>query len=192
MTRPHDRELILSRLWRRVAGTGLERFELVRDAHGWSLSGTILALEDGESFEAVYQIWCDAGWRTIHADIGVRSSPGARALNLTVSDGRWYENGVEREAVRGCVDVDLSWTPSTNALPIRRLGLGLGARSGTVVAAWVRFPELVIEPLPQEYQRLAARRYEYSSRGGTFRAALDVDDEGVVVDYEGLWQRVTE
>jgi uncharacterized protein len=192
MTQPRNRELVLSRLWQRLADTGLERFELVRDAGAWSLAGTILAFEGRDSYEAVYEIWCDAEWRTVRADIGVRSSQGARALNLTVSDGRWYENGVEKEAVRGCVDVDLSWTPSTNTLPIRRLGLGIGARSGTVVAAWVRFPELALEPLSQEYRRLRERRYEYSSRGGAFRATLDVDDEGVVVDYEGIWQRVTE
>lgn len=192
MTQAPNRDLILSRLWRRLAGTGLERFELRRDGDGWRLAGTILALERQESYEVVYDIWCDAAWRTVRADVGVRSSLGARALSLTVSEGGWYENGVEREAVRGCVDVDLSWTPSTNTLPIRRLRLGMGAPSGPVVAAWVRFPELAVEPLQQEYRRLAERRYEYSSSGGAFRAALDVDDEGVVVDYEGIWQQVRE
>jgi hypothetical protein len=192
MIQPRHRELVMSGLWQRLDGTSLERFELARDAEAWSIAGTILTFEGRESYEAVYEIWCDAAWRTVRADIGVRSSQGVRALNLTVGAGRWYGNGVEKEAVRGCVDVDLSWTPATNTLPIRRLSLGIGARSGTVVAAWVRFPELALEPMPQEYQRLSERRFQFSSDGGAFRAALDVDDEGVIVAYEGLWQRVTE
>lgn len=57
-------------------------------------------------------------------------------------------------AIQGCVDIDLGWTPSTNTLPIRRLQLGVGTSSGPITAAWVRFPELKLEPLPQEYRNL--------------------------------------
>lgn len=54
-------------------------------------------------------------------------------------------------------------------------------------AAWVRFPELSIEPLEQRYTRLAPHRYLYESAGGTFRRELTVDDNGFAVDYSGLW-----
>jgi uncharacterized protein len=59
-----------------------------------------------------------------------------------------------------------------------------------VTAAWVRFPELTIEPLPQRYIRLADRRYHYESAGGAFIAEIEVDDLGIVTTYEGGWQRV--
>jgi hypothetical protein len=190
MTLARDRDVVVSRLWQQIEGTGLERFELCREAGGWALCGTILALEDGEAIEAAYQIVCDAAWRTERADISVRSDAGVRAVHLTTADGRWFENGAEKEAVRGCVDIDLSWTPSTNTLPIRRLNLALGARSGPVTAAWIRFPALAIEPLPQEYHHIAERRYQFTSHGGAFTAALDVDEEGVILNYEGAWRQV--
>lgn len=44
--------------------------------------------------------------------------------------------------------------------------------------------------LLQEYERLAERRYRYTSAGGAFTVALEVDDEGLVLDYEGVWERV--
>ena len=37
------------------------------------------------------------------------------------------------------------------------------------MAAWVRFPDLTLQPLPQEYIRLADRQYRYSSRSGAFK-----------------------
>jgi len=92
--------------------------------------------------------------------------------------------------IKGTVDIDLGWSPSTNTLPIRRLNLEVGQASGEVIAAWVRFPELALQPLPQEYTRLAERQYRYSSRGGAFVANLVVDDHDLVLDYEGFWQRV--
>jgi uncharacterized protein len=169
---------------------GLERFELCREADGWALRGTILALEEEGSAQASYDVVCDAAWRTIRADISVRSARVSRALHLRVDEGRWFQNGTEMTAVRGCIDIDLSWTPSTNTLPIRRLNLAVGAGSGPLTAAWVRFPQLTVEPLPQEYQRIGEQRFEYSSRGGAFTAVLGVDGEGVVLDYGGVWRQI--
>ena len=177
-------------LWQRVQGTGLERFELLQDADGWILQGTILVLEKQGPAQADYEIHCDAAWRTRRTDISLRDTDGERTLRLAVEDGRWYADGNEQEAVRGCIDIDLGWSPSTNTLPIRRLELGVGEKSGTITAAWVRFPELTVEPLPQEYERLAKRRYRYSSRGGAFTAVLEIDEDGLVIDYEGIWRRV--
>ncbi len=55
--------------------------------------------------------------------------------------------------------------------------------------AWVRFPELTVELLPQSYERLDERVYRYTSRDGGFRADLTVDEEQLVIDYEGVWKR---
>jgi hypothetical protein len=92
-------------------------------------------------------------------------------------------------ALHGLVDVDLGFSPVTNTLPIRRLEPAIG-EVVAVTAAWVRFPELTIEPLPQRYVRLAERRYRYESAGGAFVAEIEVDDLGLVTTYEGGWRRI--
>lgn len=96
---------------------------------------------------------------------------------------------VEVPAVAGCLDVDLAFTPATNILPLRRLGLAVGD-SREMTAAWVRFPDLSVEPLAQRYTRLDERRVRYESRGGAFTAELEVDELGLVVRYPPLWERV--
>ena len=63
--------------------------------------------------------------------------------------------------------------------------------SREVIAAWVGFPELSVEALPQRYTRLARGRFAYESGGGDFRAELEVDDAGLVVSYPPFWRRVT-
>jgi hypothetical protein len=96
---------------------------------------------------------------------------------------------VDVEALHGLIDVDLGITPATNTLPIRRLDPAIG-ETVAVTAAWVRFPELTIEPLPQSYTRLAETRYRYASAGGAFVAEIEVDDLGLVKTYEGGWRRI--
>ena len=182
-------KIVASGFWRWLVGTGLERFELMHAGEEWVLQGTILAMPSSAA-EARYEIICDAQFRTQRVQIVLRDFGGERRLELSAENGRWYANGQEAASVRGAIDVDLGWSPSTNTLPICRLGLEVGQSSGEFTAAWVRFPELVLEPLPQEYRRLGEREYLYVSRGGAFQARLLVDDYGLVIDYEGFWQRV--
>ena len=59
-----------------------------------------------------------------------------------------------------------------------------------MTAVWVRFPELTIESLPQRHTRLDERRYRYESAGGAFVAAIEVDELGLVTEYEGGWRRL--
>jgi len=101
----------------------------------------------------------------------------------------WWVEGEEDARLRGCTDVDLEISPSTNTIPIRRLNLAVGQASA-VTAAWVRFPALTVEPLTQRYTRTGANRYHYAS--GAFATEIEVDDVGLVTGYEGGWVREAE
>jgi uncharacterized protein len=48
---------------------------------------------------------------------------------------------------------------------------------------------LTVEPFPQRYTRLAERVYLYESLTSDFKAQLTVDDLGLVVEYQGVWER---
>ena len=180
--------LVGAYVWQLLNGVGCEKVELLKDIDHWILRGTIVRIGESGPAEVRYEIVCDSGWHTTRADINIRDSKGDRTLQLTSENGLWYENGRRLVALDGCIDVDLEWSPSTNTLPIRRLDLALGKSSGVVTAAWVRFPDLKIEPLQQEYDRIGERKYGYSSQGG-FKTEIIIDDEGLVITYDGFWQR---
>ena len=90
--------------------------------------------------------------------------------------------------MRGCPDVDLSLTPATNTLPIRRLDLGIG-KSESVTAAWIKFPEFELQPLSQRYTRTAENIYRYESHTG-FPAEIMVDDLALVTAHPRGWDRI--
>lgn len=183
-------QLISSGLWRWLQGTGLERFEFLRAGDEWLFRGTILTQSGNAAAEARYELACDHLFRTLRVNISLRRSSAEQKLEVSAENDRWFANGKEVPSVSGAIDIDLGWSPSTNTLPIRRLNLAPGQSSGTIIAAWVRFPELTLEPLSQEYLRLSDRYYRYSSRGGSFTAELLVNADGLVIDYAGFWQRV--
>ncbi len=137
-----------------------------------------------------YTIECDLDWRTRSALVeGEAGDAPIRLAFAADGTGQWIDDGGPVPAVSGCLDLDLGFTPATNTLPIRRLDLAIGA-SAPVRSAWLRFPELRLEPLQQTYTREAARRFRYHALvdGEPFIARLDTDAFGRVVRYEGLWE----
>jgi hypothetical protein len=153
---------------------------------GLSLVGTVLGAEGGTPVRIEYRVLADGAGMTTAAH--VRDLRGFEQRTLTLerdAKGNWSVDGAVVKALKGCSDVDLGCSPSTNTLPIRRLRLGVGA-SHKIQAAWVRFPELTVVKAAQTYTRLDEFTYRYSSP--TFEAELVVDDDGLVAAY-AEWRR---
>jgi len=88
------------------------------------------------------------------------------------------------------IDIDLSATPFTNTLPIRRLKLKAG-QSAEIVTVYILVPALTITTDPQRYTCIEPlKRYRYESRDSDFRRDIEVDGRGLVVTYPGLFRRL--
>jgi hypothetical protein len=184
--------LVRTSLWHKLDEPGAEIMELHRHDRGWELRGVAVLALAGRPAHVRYRVECDPDWHTRAVEVVETWGHQDRQLRLIVNgDSRWQADapGGEIESVRGSVDVDLGMTPATNTLPIRRLGLGVGEAS-ELTAAWIRFPDLEVEPLPQRYTRLGEKEYRYESRDGGFSAELLVDDLGLVAVYSGFWELV--
>ncbi|HVR08821.1 MAG TPA: putative glycolipid-binding domain-containing protein [Thermoanaerobaculia bacterium] len=185
--------LVRELAWRRMDVPGIEYFRLWESAAGPRLTGTVILAQAGSPCRLKYAVACAPDWTTLGVHVALTQSAETRHVKLTAGDSgggwRWRRGADEMPEVAGCRDVDLAFTPSTNILPLRRLGLAPG-ESRQVTAAWLRFPELTVEPLAQRYTRLDERRVQYESRGGAFTAELEVDELGLVVRYPPAWERV--
>jgi uncharacterized protein len=180
-------EVLRAVVWRNLNDPGSEYCRLCRTGAGFELEGHVVVALSAVPFYVHYQVRCDPRWKTQAVRMDVSRGGEARRLRISAGDNRhWIFGDEEVEAVRGCDDVDLAFTPATNTLPIRRLGLSVG-ESLDITAAWLRFPELTLEPLPQRYTRIAESSYRYESNG--FTTQLEVDDLGLIVSYARGWQR---
>ena len=177
-------------VWKNLLLKGTDYCVLAHTAEGWLLKGTVVGvLKDQRPMLANYEIHCDENWLTHRVRVERTIGGDLKALSLSVeSRGEWGTSGQELRDIRGCDDVDLALTPATNTLPIRRLNLQIG-RSASVIAAWVKFPELTVQPLSQRYRRLGKDTYRYDSDTG-FSAEIVVDDLGLVTTYPGGWERI--
>jgi hypothetical protein len=167
----------------------LDHCTLSQTAQGYQFNGTVVQSMDGQPARIEYQIVLDQHWQTRRVTVNATIGGQQRQLALTVDDQqRWWQDGIELAQCAGLLDVDLGVTPATNTLPMRRLAMAVGERRA-VTAAWMSFPEMVMEPLPQHYTRLAEQRYLYESPD--FRAELAVDDLSLIVQYGDWFERIT-
>lgn len=163
-------------------------------ADGLRLEGHTAAVEDGDAWAVRYSIDVDEDWSTRSAQVFGWSADGHREVALS-SDGAgaWLVDGAPAGQLEGCLDVDLESSSLTNALPVHRLDLEVGA-AANAPAAYLRASNLAVERLEQRYVLLAdedeRQRYDYSAPRFDFRCELVYDEHGLVLDYPGIAARV--
>jgi len=173
--------------WLAEHGRGLEHLCLQFRDDVIVADGVVVGEDDARRFGCHYRICCDAGWQVRSVEVHVA---GGASLVLT-SDGRgnWRDgDGQAQPALSGCIDVDISATPFTNTLPIRRLGQQLAART-TIDVAYFLLPDLRLSCAAQAYTRLNERSYLFEDLDSGFRAEIAVDADGLVLHYPALFRR---
>jgi hypothetical protein len=186
----------LNILWTPWDGAGLEHLRLVQRDDLILADGLIIGVaeEGGQPFRARYTIQCDAKWRMRELRIDMLDAANRRLDLMSDGAGHWSDGaGDPLPGLVGCFDVDISATPFTNTLPIRRLALPPGA-AADINVVYIALPALTIAPGMQRYACLAqddaGARYRFESRSHDFTAELPVDAQGLVEDYPGLFRRV--
>ena len=186
-------------MWMQWNNLGMEQLHIEQNAQtqmtpGITADGVVVGIKDGKPFRARYQIDTTIDWQV--RALRIEGLDATRQSLWLRSDGEgqwWGEDDAPFPALNGCVDLDLSVTPFTNTLAIRRLALQPGeVRNLSVV--YVAVPEMEIRALPQRYTCL-----EISSQGGIYRyegparnfsVDLLVDRDGLVIEYPQAFRRV--
>jgi hypothetical protein len=199
-----------SLFWERRDTAGAEH-ALVDARTGLYARGSALAV-DPVPYTCRYELQTDPSWVTSRFDVSTEGAGWARTLRLELAAGRWRATTSEQgnldaalsaagharaglpgtedpDLLYGAFDVDLTGSPLTNTLPIRRLGL-LKADPGVahrLSVAWVLLPSLEVVQADQIYTPLGDGLVRFASE--TFSADLVIDDDGFVRNYPGLADR---
>jgi len=172
--------------WRALDGDGLEHVNVIEDAAGVHVRSVAIGTSGDRRYGVAWRAELSPEW-TFRA-LAVERTDGAR-LDLAADAGRWSVNGRHSPQLDGCIDIDISGTPFTNTLPIRRVTFEPGVPRRFDMA-WVPIDTLVPLKDGQIYTRLDQTRFRYEAADGTFAQVLSVDEHGFVLDYPTLFRRV--
>jgi uncharacterized protein len=175
----------------------MRRFYAWRGLDGWRAEGCTVARGDfglravgvqlGATYQLDYGLECGPDLFTQRLVLNVKDAAGERgALLERAEDGTWTAGDEVLTNLDGALDCDLAHSPLTNYMPAARLG----EDPVDHVMAWVDVPSLDVVRSGQRYEPLGPRRVRYVSLDSDFTAELELDEEGFVVDYPGLAERV--
>ena len=186
-------------MWSRWQGTGLEHLRLFSIQAGVVADSVVLGVQEQQPFRVNYEIHCTSDWSLRAVRVNVLSDTSQSLSLLTDGAGNWTtQDGEAVPLLEGCLDVDLSITPFTNTLPIRRLALQPGM-TAVLPMAYIALPHMQVEVTQQRYTCLdstsSAGRYLFESLENgvsSFTAELPVDQYSLVMDYPELFRRTGE
>jgi len=178
-------------IWRGLEEWLAEAALIAADADSLTARGTQLGAEP-EPYRVDYELATSGGFVTERLSLTARTAGAESRLELLRgSDGGWRANGEPLPELQGAADCDLANCPVTNAMPILREGLRDRGEPEDFVMAWVSLPDLGVRRSEQRYEPIDAHTVRFVSLDSDFRAELELDDQGLVVRYPRLAERLS-
>jgi len=152
------------------------------------------ASDQNPAFSASYDLVTDDTGATTRLSLDVSLAERDRQLSIARDEeNMWLITGFEgesREDFGGALDVDMVLSPFFNALPIRRIGLHQTAESVEVPVVYVNLPDLSVVPASIAYRSSGADGAGIYVNSPVNETTIVVDDDGFIVDYPGLAERI--
>ena len=174
--------------WRSIEHGGLEQLRINEWPEAIKVRSAIVGAVGGARHGVMYEISLRPDW-TFEA-ILLQRTDGVMGVLRRDEGGQWFDMQAEElPELRACIDIDFEMTPFTNTLPLRRAPLAIGETRRFRMAY---IPADTLEPYPvdQIYTRLGEWLYRFETADGSFTADISVDEDGLVTDYPGLFERV--
>ena len=175
--------------WSAELGSGLEHLVIRQESNVVVAEGFVIGDRFGAGYAAHYRIEVAQDWSVRKVSVVLADG---RMLSVSADGtGAWRDtDGKALPLLDGCIDVDISATPFSNSLPIKRLALNEGERR-KIRVAYLAIPDLTIDAVDQAYTCLEpGRRYRYEGLLREFESELCIDEHGLVEDYPSLFRRV--
>lgn len=186
----HERHIV----WQALEEPRLEHLHLREFADRIVADGALVGVVDGQPLRLRYSVQCDRDYRFQTCRLRL-TQPWVGELELVLKpDGAWVmPSGLAIDGLAGSREIDISASPWTNTLPIRRLALQPDAPA-EIEVAYITIPELSVRQDRQRYTLLSTasdrRIYRFESLASGFTADILVDQDGLVLDYPGLFRSV--
>lgn len=176
--------------WKPIAGVGLEHLELTQTKNGIQANSVVIGSKNQYDYRIHYSIEVDNQNKVRRVLISLLGYE-EKTVSLTADGkGNWFDkDGKILSDLKNCYEIDISATPFTNTLAIRRLNLAKG-ESADLSVVYISVPDFTIQSVAQRYTCLNQDLYKYEGLFRKFEADLPLDEDGLMIDYPETFVRV--
>ncbi|BBZ46879.1 hypothetical protein MPRM_41600 [Mycobacterium parmense] len=181
--------------WRAQDVSRMEAVRIQLSGRRIRANGRIVAAATATNpaFGAYYDLQTDETGATKRLGLTVTTAERERVLSIARDEENMWlitgHDGDRRAAYDGALDVDVVFSPFFNALPVRRLSLHERPDSVTLPVVYVNVPDISVTAAAVSYTS-EGRRDGIKLRSPVADTTVSVDEEGFIVDYPGLAERI--
>ncbi len=180
-------------IWESLDNIGQESLLIIEKDDNLIVESVVLGVSKELPYRIWYSITCDKKWTVREVTIKSIEMNCKEIKLISDGNGNWSIDTTVAENLEGCVDIDISVTPFTNTIPIRRLNLEKGELH-KINVIYIDAISFMIKPVTQCYTYLSEKnnvhKYLYENLSSGFTSEIYVDDSGIVIEYPELYKRI--
>lgn len=178
-------------IWQGIAFQSLEYFKLIENDKSFIIDSKIIGSYEDKIYTVDYHLIIDLSWNIQEFIIDSEVNTVKNKLTGRKLQDEWEINDAINPDFKGFPFIDISFTPFTNTLPINNLELNEGD-SQEIKVIYIDVLNNLVKPVTQQYTRIAPHTYHYDNLQTDFKSDILVDENGLVVNYPGLFDKITE
>lgn len=178
-------------IWQGIAFQSLEYFNLKKNDKNFIVDSKIIGSYEDKMYTVDYQLIIDLNWNILEFIIESEVNTVQNKLTGRKLQNEWQINDVINPDFKGFPFIDISLTPFTNTLPINNLQLAEND-SQEIKVIYIDILNTIIKPVTQQYTRISPYTYHYDNLQTDFKSDIVVDENGLVVHYPKLFDKIAE
>ena len=178
-------------IWQGIAFQSLEYFKLIENDKNFVVESKIIGSYKSKIYTVDYHLTIDLSWSIQEFIINSEVNTVKNKLKGKKLNDEWQINNVLNSDFKTFPFIDISLTPFTNTLPINNLKLNEGD-SQEIKVIYIDVLNNLVKPVTQQYTRVAPHTYHYDNLQTDFKSDILVDENGLVVNYPGLFDKIAE
>ncbi|UTX50526.1 putative glycolipid-binding domain-containing protein [Chryseobacterium sp. MA9] len=178
-------------IWQGVLYQSIEYFnEQIKDEN-YIVESKIIGCYEDKIYAVDYSILINKNWIVQNFLIKSEINKVKTTLEGKRHQDQWEINNVINPEFNDFKFIDISLTPFTNTLPINNLQLKDNS-SKKIDVIYIDVLNQHVRPVQQQYTKTASNKYLYENIENDFKAEISVDDEGLVISYPKLFEKIAE
>lgn len=175
-------------IWEGLNDESIENCNVLTNDDGYEVNSTISVCLEDNICNIEYHLKTNKNWESQYCKITNCYGIENKTLELQRLPGnKWMINGSEEAEYNGFDGLDISVTPFTNTLIVNRRQLR-EEESINMRIIYIDPLKMQCEPIAVRYTKLSESEFEYENLTSGFNVVLDVDDDGLVINYPRLFK----
>lgn len=176
-------------IWKGILYNSLEYFQLSENGNAILAKSKIIGTHENQFYLVEYFLMIDKEWNVLSFEIEFEVNNKKKKFSGVKMNNEWVINGKIDPLYSGFEFIDISLTPFTNTLPIRKLRLS-HRQEKEINVIYLNILEDYIKPVKQKYRKNSELKFRYENIPNDFEADIEVDELGLVIFYPSLFERV--